>query len=166
MLSTFIMSSKSKEEWQLENLPVSCRLTSSALLLSTTRDIFKLRNQLLGQAGGTDLKSKSLAVFPLSCLKKQAAVPIDLRLPCYPLEAKVICSTNLKWNLSIVTQYIFMTGCLGTKPHHDLGSIRKTIKAIRDVSSKKFELGDSDYVRLFLDFFPMFDGCFLLQTSD
>lgn len=27
-------------------------------------------------------------------------------------------------------------------------------------------LGDSDYIDLFLAYFPMFDGCLLLQTTD
>lgn len=48
----------------------------------------------------------------------------------------------------------------------DQEKLMMLVKSLRSRLYDKFTLGDSDYIGLFLAYFPMFDGCFLLQTSD
>lgn len=51
----------------------------------------------------------------------------------------------------------------------DLPNVQSVFDTVRKLSVRlhnKLELCDPDYIHLFLTYFPLFDGCFLLQTSD
>lgn len=67
---------------------------------------------------------------------------------------------------SKIAQYIFLTAWHKQGFKIDLEGCLATVKAERDRPWERFVLGDPNYIDLYLAYFPIFDGCFLLQTSD
>lgn len=134
----------------------------------------QLRNTILLEGGNLSFGNIAPPVFKLKP-KVINQLKIDwqeerpqMNLPRYllGLEVKGI-APNLKLSQNKLAQYIFLTGWLKVLPEiRELEKLMMLVKSLRSRLYDKFALGDPDYIGLFLTYFPMFDGCFLLQTSD
>ena len=130
----------------------------------------QLRNTILLEGGDLSFDKIAPSVFKLKPrLINQLNIDWEqerpqMKLPRHSLglEIKRI-APNLKLSENKLAQYIFLTGWLKAVPEmRDLDKLMMLVKSLKSRLYDKFTLGDPDYIGLFLAYFPMFDGCFLL----
>ena len=90
-----------------------------------------------------------------------------MTVPIFSLARSLSAAMVPRLKESKIVQYAFMTGWLKTEevPLQEI-DLMGVVKQIGGSLLQRLQLGDPCYISLFLEFFPMYDVCYLLQTTD